>query len=43
VHCNRLKPLYETMLWADIPMPNIILAADPRERSQEPKYAHKKT
>jgi transposase InsO family protein len=35
VHCNRLKPLYETMLWTDEPMPNVIPAADPRERSRK--------
>ena len=38
VHCNRLKPLYETMLWTDEPMPNIIPAADPRERSRKHIY-----
>jgi hypothetical protein len=32
VHCNRLRPLYETILWTDEPMSNIIPAADPRER-----------
>jgi hypothetical protein len=35
VHCNRLKPFYETMLWTDETMPNIIHAADPRERSRK--------
>ena len=32
VHCNRLKPLFETMLWTDEPMPDMESTVDPRER-----------
>jgi hypothetical protein len=35
VHCNRLKPLYETMLWTDEAMPQIESTIDPTERSRK--------
>jgi len=35
VHCNRLKPLYETMLWTDEAMPPIESTIDPTERSRK--------
>ena len=32
VHSNRLKPLFETMLWTDEPMPDMESTVEPRER-----------
>ncbi|KAI9562401.1 hypothetical protein GHT06_013370 [Daphnia sinensis] len=32
VHCNRLKPLYETMLWMDEPLPDMEPSAESRDR-----------
>jgi hypothetical protein len=32
VHCNRLKPLYETMLWMDDPIPDIESSVETRDR-----------
>jgi hypothetical protein len=34
-HCNRLKPLYETMLWTDEAMPPIESTIDPTVRSRK--------